>query len=42
MYPFEMLLGLMFLFWAAAIWATFKEDSPNLKPPSLRGISLSS
>ena len=29
MYPFEVLLGLMMLFWCAAIWATFIEKPPK-------------
>ncbi len=31
MYPVEMLLGLMFLFWAAAVWATYKENPPSFE-----------
>jgi len=31
MYPFEMLLAIMFLFWAAAVWATYRENATSLK-----------
>ena len=29
MYPFEVLVVLMFLFWGAAVWATFVEKNPK-------------
>jgi hypothetical protein len=29
MYPFEVLLGIMFLFWGAAIYASFIEKPPR-------------
>jgi hypothetical protein len=29
MYPFEVLLGLMFLFWGSAVMATFLENEPK-------------
>lgn len=29
MYPFEVLLGLMFFFWGAAVWATYMEKPPK-------------
>jgi hypothetical protein len=37
MYPFEVLLGIMFLFWGAAIYATFTER-PSVKELAFEGV----